>query len=131
MIFLVGKDSPDKLWKRKLVSTHKSYMPLLAQIRHTSVVHLAIARVDGLEQLVDLLFCHLLTQVCQDVLELTNADEASHVLIKHLETAAVFLGLAWVTEAAWPVQDALEGLEVDCANYAVRTRSRNLETRGA
>lgn len=80
----------------------------------TSVVDLARARVDSLEQLVDLLVGHLLAQIRQDVLELADADEACHVLVEDLESAAVLLGDAGVAEAAWPVQDALEGLEVDC-----------------
>ena len=80
----------------------------------TRVVDLARARVDGLEQLVDLLVRHLLAQVGEDVLELADADEARHVLVKDLEAAAVLLGLAGVAEAARPVEEALEGLEVDC-----------------
>jgi hypothetical protein len=79
----------------------------------TCVVHLPGAGVDSLEQLVHLLFRHLFAQVRQDVFELADTDEARHVLVKHLETAAVFLGLAGVAEAARPVENALEGLEVD------------------
>ena len=79
----------------------------------TCVVHLPGASVDSLEQLVHLLFRHLLAQVGQDVLELADTDEARHVLVKHLEAAAVFLGLAGVAEAARPVEDALERLKVD------------------
>lgn len=79
----------------------------------TCVVDLSGARVDSLEQLVHLLIRHLLAQIRQDVLELADADEARHVLVEDLETAAVLLGLAWVAEAAGAVQHALEGLKVD------------------
>ncbi|KAI6757561.1 hypothetical protein HG531_003386 [Fusarium graminearum] len=89
--------------------------------------------VDGLEELVDLLVGHLLAQVCQDVLKLADADETRHILIKHLETAAVFLRLARVAETAGAVEDALECLEVDCignvsSNSDLYRRSRSLLT---
>lgn len=82
--------------------------------KHTSVVDLARASVHGLEELVHLVVRHLLAEVCQDILELADADEARHVLVKHLEAAAVLFGLAGLTEAAGAVQDALERLKVDC-----------------
>lgn len=72
------------------------------------------ARINGLEQLIHLLLGHLLAEIRQDVLELADADKACHILVEHLEAAAVLLGLAGVTEATWPVENALEGLEVDC-----------------
>lgn len=90
--------------------------------RLTGVVDLSGAGVDGLQQLVNLLVCHLLAQVREDVLELADSDKARHVLVEHLETAAVLVGLARVTETARPVQNALEGLEVDC--YLKRFVSR-------
>lgn len=77
------------------------------------VVDLAGASVDSLEQLVDLLLGHLLAQVGQDVLELTDANKACHVLVEDLEAAAVLVGLAGVAEAAGAVEHALERLEVD------------------
>lgn len=77
------------------------------------VVDLAVGGVDSLEQLVHLLLRHLLAEVGEDVLELADADVACHVLVEHLEPAAVFFGLAGVAEAAWAVENALEGLEVD------------------
>lgn len=82
--------------------------------RRTGVIDLAGAGVNGLEQLIHLLIRHLLAQVCQDVFELANTDEACHILIEDLESTAVLLGVAGVAEAAWSVQNALEGLEVDC-----------------
>jgi hypothetical protein len=94
--------------------------------RHTNVVDLAAAGVDGLEQLVNLIVAHLLTQVGQDwrgmsvtsslgefmfegachtVSELTDTDEASHVFVKDLETAAVLLRLTGVAETTSAVED--------------------------
>jgi hypothetical protein len=80
----------------------------------TGIVDLPRAGINGLEQLIDLLVGHLLAEVRQDVLELTNTNKACHVLVKDLETTTVLLGLAGVAEAAGAVQNALEGLEVDC-----------------
>jgi D-alanine-D-alanine ligase-like ATP-grasp enzyme len=45
---------------------------------------------------------------------LADDDETRHILIKHLETTAVFLRLAGVAETTGAVQHALECLEVDC-----------------
>ena len=81
---------------------------------HTGIVDLSGRRVDRLEQLIHLVVRHLLAQVRQDVLQLTDTNKARHVLIEYLETPAVFLGFAGVAEAARPVEYALEGLEVDC-----------------
>lgn len=112
---LVGENSSDQVWKRE-VSKGTPGARYIARPRatHTSVVDLARAGVHSLEQLVDLLLSHLLAQVGQDVLELADANKARHVFIKHLEAAAVFFGLAGIAEAAWSVQDALEGIEVNC-----------------
>ncbi len=85
--------------------------------KHTSVVDLAGAGVDSLEQLVDLILRHLLAQVRQNVLELADADKACHVLVKDLEAAAILLGLAGVAEAARAVENALEGLKVNCTYW--------------
>lgn len=84
-----------------------------------SVVNLARAGIDRLQQLVHLLLRHLLAQVGQDVLELTDADKASHVLVEDLEAAAVLVGLAWVAEAAGAIEDALECLEVEVTANAL------------
>jgi hypothetical protein len=46
--------------------------------------------------------------------QLSDANEAGHVLVENLESTAVFLRLARVAEAARSVQDAAEGVEVDC-----------------
>jgi hypothetical protein len=52
--------------------------------------------------------------VCaRTVSQLSDADEAGHVLVEDLETAAVFLWLAWVAEATRSIQDAAEGVKVD------------------
>ena len=79
----------------------------------TGIVDLAGARVDNLEQLLNLVVRHLLAEVRQDVLELADANVARHILVKDLETAAVLLRVAGVAEAAGPVQDTEKGLEVD------------------
>lgn len=78
------------------------------------VINLTRAGIDRLQQLIHLVLGHLLAQVGQDVLELTDADKAGHVLVEDLEAAAVLIRLAWVAEAARAVKDALECLEVDC-----------------
>ncbi len=52
-------------------------------------------------------------KVPHTVSQLANANEARHVLVEHLEAAAVLFRLAWVAEAARAVQDSLEGLKVD------------------
>lgn len=84
--------------------------------RLTPVVHLVVARVDcALEQLINLLLAHLLTQVRQDVLDLALADEPAAVLVKHLEAADVFFNVEGFAEAAGAVEDLGEGVEVDCA----------------
>lgn len=80
----------------------------------TCVVDLARAGIDGFEELIDLLVGHLLAEVCEDVLELTDTDKTCHVLVEDLETTAVLLRLAGVAEAPGAVQYPLEGLEVDC-----------------
>lgn len=90
----------------------------------TNVVDLTTAGVNGLEQLINLIVAHLLAQVGQDcvcvsllflaivvfrgsrtVSELTDTNEASHVLVEDLETAAVLLGLTRVTETTSAVED--------------------------
>ena len=88
--------------------------------KHTSVVDLVIARVNGaLEQLIDLLLAHLLAQIGQDVLDLALADEAGAVLVKHLEAAYVFFNVKGLAEAAGAVEDLGERLEVDCGRVSV------------
>ena len=52
---------------------------------HTRVVDLSRARVDRLEQLVDLLVRHLLAQLREHVPQLTGADEPVALLVEHLE----------------------------------------------
>jgi hypothetical protein len=105
---LIGEYCPDEFFSNLLVPwfTSRSSKP-------TCVVDLSRACVHRFEQLVDFLVRHFLAQVGQDVLELADADEACHVLIKHLETAAVLIGLARLAEPTGAVKDALECLEVD------------------
>lgn len=79
----------------------------------TCVVDLPRAGVDSFEQLVYLLFCHLLTEVRKDIFQLADANKTRHVFVEHLEATAIFLRLARVAEAARPIEDALEGLEID------------------
>lgn len=80
------------------------------------VVDLSAAGIDRLKQLIDLIIAHLLAQVCEDIAQLTDADEASHVLVEDLKATAVFFRLARISEAAWSVEDFAEGVEVDCAS---------------
>jgi hypothetical protein len=91
----------------------RSISPTSGNQELTSVANLAAARVHRLEQLVHLLVAHLLAQVGQDVSQLPDADEARHILVKHLEAAAVLLRLAWVAESAGAVQYAGKGVEID------------------
>lgn len=109
---LVGENGSHEVCKQ---SQHAQFSSRIDVGVRTSVVDLAGAGVYGLEELVHLLLGHLLAQVGQDVLDLADADETRHVLVEHLEATAVFLGLAGIAEAAGAVQDALEGLEIDCA----------------
>jgi len=122
---LVRKDGSNEFYiaKRKLLVNWEflvtpplciNFSNIIRVKRRTGVIDLAGAGVNGLEQLIHLLIRHLLAQVCQDVFELANTDEARHILIEDLESTAVLLGVAGVAEAAWSVENALEGLEVDC-----------------
>jgi hypothetical protein len=45
--------------------------------------------------------------------QLPHTNEPSHILVKHLESAAVLFRLTGVAEATRTVEDFLEGLEVD------------------
>lgn len=78
------------------------------------VVDLPTARINRLEQLVHLVITHLLAKVREDISQLTDTDEACHVLVKDLESAAVLFGLAGISEASGAVEDFAEGVEVDC-----------------
>ncbi len=93
----------------------------------TSIVDLAGAGVNSLEQLVDLLIRHLLAEIRQDILDLADADKSSHVLVEDLESAAIFLRLARVAEAAGAVQDALERLKVNCAKRLALSQCRQIK----
>jgi hypothetical protein len=84
----------------------------------TCVVDLARASINSLQQLIDLVVRHLLAQVGENILELADTNEARHVLVKDLEATAILLWLTGITEAAGTVEDALEGLEVDCSKDA-------------
>ena len=99
------------------MSTLASFRALIAlSFLHplTHVIQLSTACVHSLQQLIHLVIAHLLAQVCEDVSELANANEACEVLVEDLETAAVLFRLAWVAEAARAVEDAGEGVEVNC-----------------
>lgn len=124
---LVCEDGLDKVWKMiELVCFMQVKKGRSLEEWHTNVVDLAAAGVNGLEQLVDLIVAHLLAQVGQDwrdmsvtsslgestfggaghtVSELTDTDEASHVLVKDLETTAVLLRLTGVAETTSAVED--------------------------
>lgn len=109
----------------------------------TGVVDLALARVDGLEQLIHLFVAHLLAQIREDcsklasclkpdstfptVTELSHANVASHVLVKDLEATTILFWFAWVAEAARTVEDFLEGFKVDYTSViSTRSANRNL-----
>lgn len=99
------------------------------------VVDLARAGVNRLEKLVDFFIAHLLAQIRQDckrnvsryplifymvrsqglptVTQLADSNETRQVLVKDLETTAVFLRLARVAETTGTVEDFGEGFEVD------------------
>ena len=92
----------------------------------TPVVDFVVGSVDGaLEQLVDLLLAHLLTQVGQDVFDLALADKPAAVLVEHLEAADVLFDIKGLAEAAGAVEDLGEGVEVDCAALACDVEARN------
>lgn len=110
---LVGKDGADEIYMTdNVVSKGADAVDGFPEL--TGVVDLARASVDGLEQLLNLVVRHLLAQIRQDILELPDADKARHILVKHLESTAVLLRLAWVAEASRAVQHALKSLKVDC-----------------
>jgi len=79
------------------------------------VIDLPTACINCLQQFVHLLITHLLAQICQDVPQLSDTNKSRHVLVEHLEAAAVFFWLAWVLEAAGAVQNFGKGIKVDCA----------------
>jgi hypothetical protein len=87
---------------------------------HTSIIHIPTGtRLHRLKQLIHLLITHLLTQISQNISQLANTNEARHVLVKHLEAAAVFFWLARVAEAAGAVEDFGERLEIDCSTISL------------
>lgn len=49
------------------------------------------ANLHTLHQLINFLFRHLLAQLCEDVSQLSSADEAIALLVKHLEATNKFL----------------------------------------
>nr|POF00917.1 hypothetical protein CFP56_20865 [Quercus suber] len=100
----------------------RQHTPLhMSQLTH--VVQLSTAGVYSLEQLIHFLVTHLLSQIGQNVPKLTHTDETGELFVKHLEAAAIFLGLAGVAEAAGAVEDFLEGIEVDCDREVVWSAS--------
>jgi len=73
---------------------------------HTHVIDLARTCIHRLEQFIDFLIAHLLTQICQYVAQLPNSNESRHILIKHLKTATVVLRVIEIAEAAGAIEDA-------------------------
>jgi len=94
----------------------------------THIIQLPTAGIHRLQQLVHLIITHLLTQVREDIPELSHADEAREILVEYLETAAVFFGLAGIAEAAGAVEDLLEGVKVDCVRLRISIPSRRVES---
>lgn len=93
----------------------KHHLVLSNRLDKLPIIHLVGSRVHrALEQLLDLLLAHLLAQIRQDVLDLALADEACPVFVEDLEAADVLLDVEGFAEAAGPVQDLAEGVEVDC-----------------
>jgi len=74
----------------------------------THVVDLSTAGINSLEQLIHLIVTHLLAEIRQDIPELTDTDETSHLLVEDLESAAVLFWLAWVAETTRSVENFLE-----------------------
>jgi len=72
------------------------------------IIDLSAAGVDCLQQFINLFIAHLFAQVCQDVSQLPNSDEPSHVFIKYLEAATVFFWFARVSESTGSVEDFAE-----------------------
>ena len=60
---------------------------------------------------------------------MANTNEACHILVKHLEAAAVLLWLAGIAEATGAVENAGERLEVDC-DLSARIPLRLRENQG-
>lgn len=78
------------------------------------VIDLSRARINRLEQLINLLIRHLLAQIGQDISQLAHANEARHILVEDLETTAVVRRVIKIAEATWAVEDTAEGIEVNC-----------------
>lgn len=68
--------------------------------KSTSIIYFSAGRIDGFEQLVNLVITHFLTEVGQNITQLADADETRHVFIENLEPSAVFFRLARIAETA-------------------------------
>jgi hypothetical protein len=99
---------------------HKKYIRyLLGQngLDEVNVVDVAVSsNVDSLKELINLGIRHLLAQRGKDVSHLADTHEPSGVLVEHLESPDVILGLTERLETAWSVDDLGEGLVVDCVS---------------
>lgn len=106
--------------RSRLSASHPHYQ---SYIKLTHVVQLPTASIHRLEQLIHLIITHLLPQIRQNVSELSHANEAREVLVKDLEATTILLWLAGVAETAGSVENAGEGVEVDC--FARQSRFPN------
>ena len=88
---------------------------------HTSIVDLPRTSINSLKQLINLLIRHLLTQIRENIPQLSDTNKPGQVLIEHLESATVFLWIAGVAEAVGSVEDFDEG--VVCNYSSVRLDS--------
>lgn len=86
-------------------------------VKNTSIVYFSAGRVDGFEQLVNLVIAHFLAEVGQNITQLTDAYETRHVFIKHPEPLAVFFRLARIAETARSIENFRERVEI---NYSIR-----------
>lgn len=85
--------------------------------KSTSIVYFSAVRIDGFEQLVNLVVTHFLAEVGQNISQLADAYETRHVFIKHLEPSAVFFRLARIAETARSIENFGERVEI---NYSIR-----------
>lgn len=114
-VSLVGKDVLDQICM-PLVSAKMTQMRLGGRqaCRLTPVCNLAGGGVDVLEQLVHLLFRHLLAQFHEDVFHLADTNKAGAILVEDFEASAVLVDVAGIAETAGAVEDLGESVEIDC-----------------
>lgn len=78
------------------------------------VIDFSAACVYRFEQLINFLVTHLLTQIGENIAQLTDTDETGHIFVEDLKATAVFFRLARVLEAIWSVQNFGEGIVINC-----------------